>query len=189
MRTFIATGLAVMGFAGSGSTQPLPVKPAPFARQLFTVEEITDRTPEARRAVLEQFARLRAQVPFAPPSREGTIIFPGVDGGAEWGGAAADPHGVLYVNSNEMPWILSMIDSSGATSLGQQVFLQNCVGCHGADRGGNAAANIPSLVEQTFTATIIPGRALVRCSAYATSSFPTPVSPVMRTVVSVSMRR
>ncbi|HYP17742.1 MAG TPA: PQQ-binding-like beta-propeller repeat protein, partial [Opitutus sp.] len=127
--------------------QRLPVKPAPFARQLFTANEITDRTPEARRAVLERFARLRAHAVFAPPSREGTIIFPGFDGGAEWGGAAVDPAGVLYVNSNEMPWVLAMIDATGATSLGQQVFLQNCTGCHGADRKGNVAGNIPSLVD------------------------------------------
>jgi quinoprotein glucose dehydrogenase len=51
------------------------------------------------------------------------------------------------VNANEMPWVLNMIDSSGATSLGQQVYLQNCTGCHGAERKGNAAGNIPSLVD------------------------------------------
>jgi quinoprotein glucose dehydrogenase len=128
-------------------TQPLPLKPAPFARQLFTADLITDRTPEAHRAVLERFSRLRAHVQFLPPSREGTIVFPGFDGGAEWGGAAADPGGILYVNANEMPWVLNMIDSSGATSLGQQVYLQNCTGCHGAERRGNAAGNIPSLVD------------------------------------------
>jgi quinoprotein glucose dehydrogenase len=128
-------------------TQRLPLKPAPFARQLFTAAEITDRTPEAHRAVLERFARVRPHVPFAPPSREGTIVFPGFDGGAEWGGAAVDPAGVLYVNSNEMPWILTMITTGGATSPGEQIFLQNCAGCHGAGRQGNAAANIPSLVD------------------------------------------
>ncbi len=128
-------------------TQPLPVRPAPFARQVFTAAEITDRTPAAHRAVLERFVRLRAHAPFAPPSREGTIIFPGFDGGGEWGGAAADPSGILYVNGNEMAWVLSMIETSGSTSPGQQVFLQNCVGCHGADRRGNPAANIPSLVD------------------------------------------
>jgi len=128
-------------------TQPLPLKPAPFSRQVFTADEITNRTPEARRAVMERFSRLRAHVLFAPPSREGTIVFPGFDGGAEWGGAAVDPSGILYVNGNEMPWVLSMIDSGGAITLGQQVFLQNCTGCHGADRKGNPAANIPSLID------------------------------------------
>lgn len=131
----------------AAATQPLPVKPAAFARQLFTAEEITNRSPAAHRAVLERFARLRPHALFAPPSKEGTIIFPGFDGGAEWGGAAADPSGVLYVNSNEMPWILSMIETGGATTLGQQVFMQNCVGCHGVDRAGNKAANIPSLLD------------------------------------------
>ena len=131
----------------AAASEPLPLKPAAFARQVFTADEITDRTPEAHRAVLNQFARLRAHVPFAPPSREGTIILPGFDGGAEWGGAAVDPAGVLYVNANEMPWILTMIETGGATTLGEQVYLQNCAGCHGADRKGNPASNIPSLAD------------------------------------------
>lgn len=127
-------------------TQRVPVKPAPFARQLFTADEITDRTPEAHRAVLERFSRLRPHALFQPPSREGTIIFPGFDGGAEWGGAAVDPNGVLYVNSNEMPWVLTMIETGGAASPGERVYRQNCTGCHGPDRKGNAAAGIPSLL-------------------------------------------
>jgi quinoprotein glucose dehydrogenase len=131
----------------TAASEPLPLKPAPFARQLFTADEITNRTPEAHRAVLNQFARLRSHVPFAPPSREGTIILPGFDGGAEWGGAAVDPSGVLYVNANEMAWILTMIESGGGASVGQQVYLQNCAGCHGADRAGNKAAAIPSLLD------------------------------------------
>lgn len=128
--------------------QPRPLKPEPFARQRFSADEITRRTPEAYRAVLERFVRLRPHAPWVPPSKEGTVIFPGFDGGAEWGGAAADPDGVLYVNANEMPWILTMIDMrDGGGSLGRQVYLQNCAGCHGPDLRGNAAANIPSLVE------------------------------------------
>jgi quinoprotein glucose dehydrogenase len=129
------------------ASQPVPVKPAPFARQHFTVNDITDRTPAAHRAVLEQFARLRPHAPFLPPSREGTIIFPGYDGGAEWGGSAVDPAGVLYVNSNEMPWILTMVETGGGGSPGEQIYRQNCIGCHGVNRQGNPAASIPSLVD------------------------------------------
>lgn len=131
----------------TAATEPLPLKPAPFARQVFTANEITNRTPEAHRAVLNQFTRLRGHAQWAPPSSQGTIVFPGFDGGAEWGGAAVDPQGVLYVNSNEMAWILTMIETGGGTSLGQQVYMQNCVGCHGADRTGNPTAKIPSLVD------------------------------------------
>ncbi|MEQ1861987.1 MAG: PQQ-binding-like beta-propeller repeat protein [Chthoniobacteraceae bacterium] len=131
-------------------TQPLPVKPAPFTRQLFTYDEITDISPESHRQVLERFAKLRPHTPFLPPSREGTIIFPGFDGGAEWGGAATDPDGILYVNGNEMAWVLNMVETkrAGAEPLasGEAIFTQICAACHGIDRKGNAAQNVPTLV-------------------------------------------
>lgn len=136
-------------------TQRLPMKPAPFARQVFSYEEITDISPESRREVLERFFKLRPHTLFAPPSREGTIIFPGFDGGAEWGGAAADPGGVLYVNANEMPWVLTMVGprtpgAEAAAAPGAAIFSQICAACHGQDRLGNAVQNVPPLtgVEQ-----------------------------------------
>lgn len=127
-------------------TQPIPVKPAPFSRQLFTPDMITKRTPEAHRAVLERYSKLRPHMVYQPPSTQGTIIFPGYDGGAEWGGAAVDPSGVLYVNSREMPNVLEMRETGGDRSLGESVYMQNCVGCHGPELEGTPAAGIPSLV-------------------------------------------
>ncbi|MFM7101085.1 MAG: PQQ-binding-like beta-propeller repeat protein, partial [Verrucomicrobiota bacterium] len=135
-------------------TQPVPEKPAPFARQVFTHAEITDVSPGSHRQVLERFITLRPHVPFGPPSREGTIILPGFDGGAEWGGAGTDPEGVLYVNANEMPWVLTMVETrrqdAAPLSGGEALFLQICAACHGVDRQGNKAQNVPSLagVEQ-----------------------------------------
>ncbi len=132
-------------------TQPLPLKPAPFARQLFTYNEITDLSPASHRAVLDRFAGLRPHLPFAPPNTMGTIIFPGFDGGGEWGGAAVDPDGVLYVNASEMAWILTMVptqaDTNIATAKGQRMFVQICAACHGLEGRGNAAQNVPSLVD------------------------------------------
>lgn len=132
------------------TTQPFPLKPEPFARQLFTYNEITDLSPSSRRAVLERFVKIRPHVPFLPPTQEGTIIFPGFDGGAEWGGAAVDPNGILYVNANEMPWIINMIATQhevpGLPASGKALFTQICAVCHGVNREGNAAQNIPSLV-------------------------------------------
>jgi quinoprotein glucose dehydrogenase len=75
-------------------TQPIPLRPAPFTRQLLTADDLTVLSPEAHRAALERFVHLRPHAQFLPPTREGTIIFPGFDGGAEWGGAAVDPDGV-----------------------------------------------------------------------------------------------
>ena len=70
--------------------QPYPTKPPPFARQGLTEDMLTTRTPEAHAAVLARFKQYSKGF-FAPPSLEGTIVFPGFDGGAEWGGAAFDP--------------------------------------------------------------------------------------------------
>ena len=131
-------------------TQPVPSKPAPFSRQLFTYNDITDISPESHRQVLERFTKIRPHTPFLPPSREGTIIFPGFDGGAEWGGAATDPDGVLYVNGNEMPWVMTMVEtkSKGGEPLatGEAIFTQICAACHGLDRMGNKAQNVPPLL-------------------------------------------
>jgi quinoprotein glucose dehydrogenase len=130
-------------------TQPEPLKPAPFARQQFTEADVTDRTPAAREAVLRRWRELAPHVSWAPPSERGVIVFPGFDGGAEWGGPAVDPRGVLYVNSNEMPWILQMVPTehlAGGTNGAKALYTQLCMSCHGPNRTGNAAANIPSLV-------------------------------------------
>ncbi len=131
-------------------TQPIPVKPAPFTRQVLSYDQLTNLSPEAHRQVLERFSKVRPHLPFAPPSRDGTIIFPGFDGGAEWGGAAADPEGVLYVNANEMAWILTIVESKrdGAEtkSGGDGIYMQICAACHGLDRMGNKAQNVPPLV-------------------------------------------
>lgn len=128
-------------------TQPVPLIPEPFARQRFSEAEVTDRTPAAREAVLKRLREVTPHEPFGPPTTRGTVVLPGFDGGGEWGGAAVDPSGVLYVNGNEMAWILQMIPTrvKGST-LGQALYQQLCVSCHGPDRTGNAAAGIPSLV-------------------------------------------
>jgi quinoprotein glucose dehydrogenase len=122
------------------ATQPFPLKPPPFARQGLTEAMLTRRTPEARAAVLEKFRALKSGF-FEPPSFQGTIVFPGFDGGAEWGGAAFDQEsGLLYVNSNEMPWIVRMIPNDD-TSL----YNSKCASCHREDRTGSSVA--PSLVD------------------------------------------
>ena len=139
----------------TAETQPLPLKPEPFARQQLTVNMLTRRTPEAHKAVLERFKKLRSAGQFIPGSREGTIIFPGYDGGAEWGGSAFDPAtGLLYVNSNEMAWILSIVESPPASRRmsGRELYTKECASCHGADLGG-APPEFPSLrgVDDRYT--------------------------------------
>jgi len=122
--------------------QPYPLKPPPFARQAFTEDMVTNRTPEAHAAVLAQLRSLNSNGLYTPESFRGTVLMPGTDGGAEWGGAAYDPQtGLLYVNSNEQPWIIRMVNHD-TTSL----YKNNCAGCHGDDLQG-APPTFPSLVD------------------------------------------
>lgn len=131
-------------------TQPIPTKPPPFARQKFTMEEVTDISQESQDYIAGILANTRTGEPYIPPSKEGTIIFPGYDGGGEWGGAAFDNNtGLLYVNSNEMAWILTMIDvgteAGSKYSLGEMTFKVNCAICHGQDMQGDVTGTFPSL--------------------------------------------
>ncbi len=137
-------------------TQPVPVRPAPFARQRFDMEDVTDISEESNRYVKGILANVRSDGPYVPPSEEGTIIFPGFDGGGEWGGASADPDtGILYVNSSEMPWILTMVEtqsvdiaSEGITSIaaiGAEIYKGRCAFCHGPDRQGDPTGTFPNL--------------------------------------------
>jgi quinoprotein glucose dehydrogenase len=128
--------------------QSLPVLPAPFARQKLTADMITTRTPEAHQEALERFNKLRSDGQFIPGSTQGTIIFPGYDGGAEWGGAGFDPTtGLFYVNANEMAWVLRLVPQKPRTgeANGREIFLRNCSACHRADRTG-APPEFPSLI-------------------------------------------
>ncbi|MGH9666632.1 MAG: PQQ-binding-like beta-propeller repeat protein, partial [Bryobacteraceae bacterium] len=127
--------------------QLFPVKPPPFARQAFTPDLVTDRTPEAHAAVLERLRKLRSDGQFVPPSLQGTVVFPGFDGGGEWGGPAFDPAtGMLYVNANEMAWVLRLVPKpkSGAHLSGSSLYARNCASCHRADRRGSPP-EFPSL--------------------------------------------
>jgi quinoprotein glucose dehydrogenase len=98
-------------------TQPFPLAPQPFARQAITEADLADLSPNARAGVLRRFRTLRWSGLYTPPSREGSIVLPGFDGGGEWGGAAVDPEtGVLYVNASDVPWIAAMRETKRAAS-------------------------------------------------------------------------
>jgi quinoprotein glucose dehydrogenase len=130
----------------AAETQSLPTKPAPFARQVLTEDLLTNRTPEAHRWALEQFKTFRSDGQFVPLSMgQETVVFPGFDGGAEWGGSAFDPAtGLLFVNSNDLAWTSSMALNTPAAS-GRDVYAAQCAACHGADLAGNGG-EAPSLV-------------------------------------------
>ena len=137
-------------------TQPVPTAPEPFLRQQMTTADINPYVSDSVQSVLRsQLQSLNRDHMFEPPSLRGTLMFPGFDGGAEWGGNAFDPTtDILYVNSNEVPWVMTMLpagaDAVGETggrdepfAVGEQAYRTHCMSCHGPDRTGGG--DFPSL--------------------------------------------
>ncbi len=161
----------VAGEAAAG-TQPLPTKPAPFARQQLTEDLLTVRTPAAHAWALEQFAKLRSGGQFVPLTvGKDTVVFPGFDGGAEWGGQAFDPEtGVFYVNAKDLAWTGALAETTVANSA-RQIYQTNCATCHRDDRTG-APPQIPALDNLNGRKTAAEIGALVRQGAGRMPSFP-----------------
>ncbi len=135
-------------------TQPFPTKPPPFARQSFTVKDLSPfLEPAERERWTREILSAHNQGLFTPPGLGNTVEMPGNNGGANYGGAAIDPaNGDLYVVSKDLPAMLKLelagkVSQSGsAAERGRSLFAANCSVCHGANREGNPPA-IPSLVD------------------------------------------
>ncbi len=131
-------------------TQPFPVLPPPLMPQKFTLENVTNISQAAHDYVSGILATVRTGQMYIPPSTRGTMIFPGFDGGAEWGGAAFDPsRGILYINCNIMPWIHYMVPvlapQTETSHPAESVYMINCAVCHGQQRQGDPSGTFPPL--------------------------------------------
>lgn len=128
-------------------TQPVPQKPGPFTMQELNENTITDRTPEARAYVLERWKNSVTGSKYAPPTTKGSLYF-GFGGGAEYGGNAADPAGILYVNGNNMLWWQVMRENPKFQTKGSALYNVNCSVCHGDGQtaaAGDGSLTVPAL--------------------------------------------
>lgn len=136
-------------------TQPFPLKPPPFARQSFTVKDLSPfLEPDEREELQKTIEGARNEGLFTPPGVSGTIEMPGNNGGANFQGAAVDPaQGKLFVVSKDLPSLLkleltpeeTLREGSSPEDHGRGIFQANCRLCHGSDLRGQPPA-IPSLV-------------------------------------------
>lgn len=128
-------------------TQPFPSAPAPYARQTVDETMLTNRTPEAHAWALNEFRTFRNGGLFTPLSVDKqTVVFPGFDGGAEWGGPAVDPTtGILYVNANDIVWTGGLRSANNGATAGAKVYQSECAVCHGETRAGSAP-DFPALI-------------------------------------------
>ena len=156
----VASVTACAGSATAPATAVSPDAPA-------FVDDFIDHDQNKRGfTVLDRFRQVTSEGQFIPIDTLGTILYPGADGGAEWGGAAVDPRdGTLYVNSNEMAWIVRMAEVS-STSGGKGLTQIHCARCHGGGLQGLGA--IPELKDvrsrlqpEDIKATIAKGKGIM----------------------------
>jgi quinoprotein glucose dehydrogenase len=145
---FLMQEVPVVGAGESGeqpaASQPLPLQPPPFTQQQFSP---TDRNTAMSEAVRQRVSTLDQDSQFMVPSTKGMVLYPGMDGGAEWGGAAYDAQEQrLYINSNEVPYLLQLTAVPKDLGMGPEVgYLALCAGCHGADLRGDGVS-VPGLL-------------------------------------------
>jgi quinoprotein glucose dehydrogenase len=147
-------------------TQPVPLLPEPYARQRLDEATLTQRTPAAHAWALAQLQGWRSDGQFLPFAvGQPTVVFPGFDGGAEWGGPAVDPKsGVVYINANDVAWTGALVPAVAGGGVTTSLYQQLCSTCHGPDRSGSPPA-FPSLVgigerlnDEQIAAVILNGR-------------------------------
>jgi quinoprotein glucose dehydrogenase len=84
-------------------TQPVPSKPPAISPQGVTLEDAFDLSPELKKEAQSEMGKFRLGPLFTPPSFKGTLMLPGIIGGANWGGGAFDPEtGILYVKTTNL---------------------------------------------------------------------------------------
>jgi quinoprotein glucose dehydrogenase len=134
--------------------QPDVELPERFAPQEFSIQDVTDISPESHAYVMRKIAG--ATFGWFKPFEAGKpLVYYGMHGGAEWTGAAFDPSSSwLYVSANKLPWMVSISKGQlppkriAPWTPGNKAYLQFCAGCHGAERNGGMG-------NQLFT---VPGR-------------------------------
>ena len=182
-------------------SQPVPTFFKLLVRTVLTGDDLFKEgiSEESYQDLLRQFRGLEHDNMWNPPSEKGTIQNPGSNGGGEWGSPAFDPAtGIMYVNANESPWVMTArtpVGEQGPASQRRQTNLEagkalyetTCAGCHGMDqRAGEtnpALAVYPALTgagikfdETSFRSLIGTGRGTMPAFAYLTPAEKTAIA-------------
>ncbi|UCC81929.1 MAG: pyrroloquinoline quinone-dependent dehydrogenase [Gemmatimonadota bacterium] len=88
-------------------TQPFPVLPPPLMAEIMTPDSAWGITPWHKGKCRDKMKALRYEGIFTPPSLEGSLEYPSMIGGANWGGVAMDlERRILLVNLNRFAsWV------------------------------------------------------------------------------------
>jgi quinoprotein glucose dehydrogenase len=98
----------------TAATQPYPTKPPPFDVHGIGPDDLIDFTPAMRAEALEAIKAYTIGPIYTPPTvasptNRGTIVVPGLGGGANWHSGAADPEmGYVFVGSTTSPTVIGL---------------------------------------------------------------------------------
>ena len=90
-------------------TQIFPVDLPPLVPSTLKPEDAFGFTPFDRGACRRRIAALRSEGLYTPPSTQGTVFYPFTGGGVNWGGVAAGPNDVMYVNTSRAAQAVTLI--------------------------------------------------------------------------------
>jgi quinoprotein glucose dehydrogenase len=99
----------------TAATQPFPSKPPAFDQQGISHDDLIDFTPALRAEAIKALEQYKIGPIYTPGTlvvegkNRGTIVVPGLGGGANWPSGAADPEtGFLYVGSTTTPGLIGL---------------------------------------------------------------------------------
>jgi len=106
----------------AAETQPFPTWPPSLAPQTIRPKQAFGFTPWDRAQCRARLAKLRNEGIFTPPSFEGSVLYPGVAGGSNWGSVAYDAERKLLIaNTSNMALTLQILtrEQAKAARAGQ----------------------------------------------------------------------
>lgn len=104
-------------------TQPFPVAPPPLAPNHIAPDDAFGLTFWDRGKCRDMIAAARHDGLYAPPSEQGTILYPFTGGGTNWGGLAFDQaHDIVYVNTSSAMHLVTLIKQKDFSAAREKFF-------------------------------------------------------------------
>lgn len=130
----------------ASATQPFPLLPKPFTRQSFTEADV-NKWSKDREKLIEEVKNVETGEAYIPVGLKKTVFYPGTDGGAQWGGAAVDEKGVMYIPAKQNPVYtsLKLKKLQSKTSTSGDLYKMYCQSCHGVNMEGNEDGTYPMI--------------------------------------------
>ncbi|NKB35770.1 MAG: PQQ-binding-like beta-propeller repeat protein [Gammaproteobacteria bacterium] len=101
----------------SSPTQPVPQFPPPFTPQSIKPEDAWGLTFWDKKQCRKQLSALKNEGLYTPPSIKGSVLYPSVSGGSNWGGLAFDPEsGLVIINSTNIVTSQKLVPREGFES-------------------------------------------------------------------------